>query len=80
VRSLYVRAAMRQGVGAALLAHALAQARSRGIERFAAWATPLSLPLFARAGFRLVRTVSEPFQGVVFERYRVALGPSADGA
>ncbi len=81
VRSLYVRAAaMRQGVGAALLAHGLKQARSRGIERFAAWATPFSLPVFGRAGFRLVRTVREPFQGVVFERYRVALGPSADDA
>ena len=81
VRSLYVRAdATRQGVGAALLAHALAQARSRGIERFAAWATPFSLPVFGRAGLVLVRTVREPFQGVIFERYRVALGPSADDA
>jgi putative acetyltransferase len=81
VRSLYVRAAAtRKGVGAALLAHALAQARSNGIERFAAWATPFSLPVFGRAGFALVRTVREPFQGVVFERYRVALGPSADDA
>ena len=81
VRSLYVRAAAtRQGVGAALLAHALAQARSHGIEHFAAWATPFSLPLFARAGFRRVRTLREPFQGVVFERYRVAIDPSADDA
>lgn len=81
VRSLYVRAAAtRQGVGATLLPHALAQARSCGIEGFAAWATPFSLPVFSRAGFTLVRTVREPFQGVMFERYRVASGTSADDA
>jgi putative acetyltransferase len=74
VRSLYVRAAAtRRGTGTALLAHALATARSRGLSRFAAWATPFSLPLFRRAGFRLARTVHEPFQGEMFERYRVEL-------
>jgi len=72
VHSLYVRAdAMRHGVGSALLAHALAWARRHGIERFAAWATPFSLPLFHRAGFALSRTVRERYRGVEFERYRV---------
>jgi putative acetyltransferase len=72
VCSLYVRAgAMREGLGSALLAHALHMARQQGRSRFAAWATPFSLPVFARAGFRLARTVREPFQGVMFERYRV---------
>jgi putative acetyltransferase len=81
VRSLYVRAdATRGGLGSALLAHALADARGRGLCRFAAWATPFSLPVFGRAGFGLVRTLREPFQGVIFERYRVALGSSADDA
>jgi putative acetyltransferase len=81
VRSLYVRAsAMRQGWGAALLAHALAGARLQGQSSFAAWSTPFSLPVFGSAGFALVRTVREPFQGVMFERYRVATGPSADDA
>jgi len=75
VRSLYVRAeATRQGLGQALLAHALAQARAQGISRFAAWATPFSVPVFQRAGFVLERTVREPFEGVLFERYRVAAG------
>jgi translocation and assembly module TamB len=37
-------------------------------------ATPFSLPVFGRAGFVLVRTVREPFQGVMFERYRVVCG------
>jgi hypothetical protein len=58
----------------------LAQARAAGCQQFAARATPFSLPVFGRAGFALVRTVREPFQGVMFERYRVATGPSADDA
>jgi GNAT superfamily N-acetyltransferase len=75
VHSLYVRAgATRRGTGGALLAHALAMARADGITRFEAWATPFSLAVFARAGFRLVRSVTEDYQGVAFERYRVALG------
>jgi putative acetyltransferase len=81
VRSLYVRAqATRRGLGSALLAHALAAARQQGQSGFAAWATPFSLPVFCRAGFSQVRTVREPFQGVMFERYRVALDGSADDA
>ena len=75
VRSLYVRAdRMRQGLGTALLAHALADARSRGVTRLAAWATPFSLPVFERAGFVLVARVAQDFNGVRFERLRVALG------
>jgi putative acetyltransferase len=72
VHSLYVRAALaRQGLGAALLAHALGQARAIGAARFEAWATPFSRPLFERAGFRVERVVAEPYQGVVFERLRM---------
>jgi putative acetyltransferase len=72
VHSLYVRAELtRQGWGSRLLAHALAEARGRGLQRFAAWATPFSCPVFERAGFRLVETVSAPYQGVVFTRYRM---------
>jgi putative acetyltransferase len=72
VRSLYVRAAAtRVGLGSALLAHALDVARRQGQCCFAAWATPFSLPVFHRAGFELAHTVREPFQGVMFERYRV---------
>ncbi|WP_119293029.1 GNAT family N-acetyltransferase [Azohydromonas sediminis] len=77
VRSLYVRAdATRQGRGSALLAHALDDARARGVHRFAAWVTPLSRPVFERAGFRLVARVTQDFQGVSFERLRVE-GPTA---
>jgi putative acetyltransferase len=73
VHSLYVRSgAVRCGWGSALLARAVADARSRGIDRFAAWATPFSLPVFRRAGFVLLRSVREPYQGVMFDRYRVA--------
>ncbi len=80
VRSLYVQAgATRQGVGSALLAHALADARARGVRRFTAWVTPLSRPVFERAGFRLVARVRQDFQGESFERLRVESTPT-DGA
>jgi putative acetyltransferase len=72
VHSLYVRAALtRQGLGSALLAHAMVQARARGAVRFEAWATPFSKPVFERAGFHLERIVAEPYQGVMFERSRM---------
>jgi putative acetyltransferase len=74
VRSLYVRAELtRRGLGGALLAHALAQARQHGLATFATWATPFSVPVFERAGFRLVERVRAPYQGVEFERYRMVL-------
>jgi putative acetyltransferase len=70
VHSLYVRADLtRRGLGARLLSHAMARS---GASRFEAWATPFSRPVFERAGFALQRVVSEPYQGVVFERYRMA--------
>ena len=72
VHSLYVRPHLaRLGLGQLLLQHVLAQATARGETRFAAWVTPFSRPVFGRAGFRLVQTVSAPYQGVVFERFRV---------
>lgn len=72
VRSLYVAAsATRRGLGTRLLVHALQDAERAGLRRFQAWVTPLSRPVFERQGFRLVRTVTEPFEGVLFERYRV---------
>jgi GNAT superfamily N-acetyltransferase len=75
VHSLYVRADLtRQGLGTRLLAHAMVQARRQGVSRFSAWATPFSRPVFERAGLRLVQTVSEPYQGVLFERYRLEGG------
>jgi putative acetyltransferase len=74
IHSLYVRHALvRHGIGSRLLGDALLRARGRGVRRFAAWVTPFSRPVFERAGFRLVRTVFEPYQGVDFERYRVEL-------
>jgi putative acetyltransferase len=73
VHSLYVRPGlMRQGLGSALLQHALADARQRGLRHFSAWATPLSRPVFERAGLGLVHTVVAPYEGVLFERYRVS--------
>lgn len=73
VHSLYVRATLtRQGLGSALLAHAMAHARTQGAVRFEAWATPFSRRVFERAGLTLERIASEPYQGVVFERFRMA--------
>ncbi len=70
LRSLYVHpGCMRRGLGSALLAHAMA---ASGGGRFGAWATPISRPVFERAGFRLERVVTEAFQGVVFDRLRMA--------
>lgn len=69
VRSLYVHPQhTRQGLGSTLLAHALHTADRAD---FQAWATPFSRPVFERAGFRLDRVVTEPYQGVVFDRYRM---------
>ena len=73
VHSLYVAPGhIRQGLGTQLLGYAMAQASARGVQRFSAWATPFSRPVFERAGLRLVQTVTEPYQGVLFERYRLA--------
>jgi len=73
VHSLYVRAGLtRRGLGSALLAFAMDQARAAGVQHFAAWATPFSRPVFERAGLSWQRTVAETYQGVLFDRYRVA--------
>lgn len=70
VHSLYVRADLaRQGLGTRLLAHAM---HAADVSRFEAWATPFSRPVFERAGLALERIVSESYQGVMFERYRMA--------
>ena len=75
VHSLYVRAGLtRQGLGSGLLAHAMARARADGVQHFSAWATPFSRPVFERAGLSWRQTVVEPYQGVLFERYRVGTG------
>ncbi|MFN0184525.1 MAG: GNAT family N-acetyltransferase [Aquabacterium sp.] len=72
IRSLYVRVErMRSGLGRALLGHALAHGQAQGLRRFGAWATPFSRPIFEAVGMPLVRCVTEPFQGVGFERYRM---------
>ena len=72
VKSLYVRPdMMRHGLACDLLAHGLARAQARGLQRFTAWATPFSLPVFQRAGFVLVERVRAEFAGAMFERIRV---------
>jgi putative acetyltransferase len=72
VHSLYVRPDQgRRGLGAALLAHAISHARTRGVRSFSAWATPFSRPVFERAGFTLLRVSREPYQGVLFDRFRL---------
>ena len=75
VRSLYVTPARtRQGLGAEMLARTLQRAEAGGATRFAAWVTPFSRPVFLAAGFALTQTVSAPFAGTMFERYRVERG------
>lgn len=73
VRSLYVRADHnRRGLGTALLAHAMADARQRGLTRFSAWATPFSEAVFLRAGLVVVERPLSDFEGVSFRRCRMA--------
>ena len=75
VHSLYVTPGMtRRGLGSEMLRRSLGQAEEAGATRFAAWVTPFSRPLFVAAGFRLAETVTAPFAGVLFERYRVVRG------
>lgn len=72
IRSLYVAPAWhRRGLGRALIGHGLARAAARGLQRVEAWVTPVSRPVFERAGFRLLRTEQQLWGGVSFERYRV---------
>ena len=73
VKSLYVRPdMMRRGLAGQLLALGLGCAQARGHQRFTAWATPFSLPVFQRAGFVMVERVREEFAGAMFERIRVS--------
>jgi N-acetylglutamate synthase-like GNAT family acetyltransferase len=75
VRSLYVTPGRtRQGIGGEMLRRVLARAQAEGATRFAAWVTPFSRPVFLAAGFALTQTVSAPFAGTLFERYRVERG------
>jgi len=77
VHSLYVRADHnRRGLGTVLLAHAMADARERGLTHFSAWCTPFSEPVFARAGLVVVERPLAEFEGVMFQRCRMAT-PSA---
>ena len=75
VHSLYATPPRsRQGLGSEMLRRTLERATADGATRFAAWATPFSRPVFEAAGFALTQTVTAPFAGVVFERYRVERG------
>ncbi|HRD83535.1 MAG TPA: GNAT family N-acetyltransferase [Rubrivivax sp.] len=76
LRSLYVAPEwQRQGLGRHLLRHVLQDAAAAVGPAVRTWATPLSRPLFESEGFRLVEVRSEPYQGVVFERYRLERRP-----
>jgi putative acetyltransferase len=75
VHSLYVTPGRtHQGIGGEMLRRMLARAEADGATRFAAWATPLGRPVFIAAGFVLAQTVTAPFAGTLFERYRVERG------
>ncbi len=62
----------RRGIGTALLAHTMADARQRGLHHFSAWCTPFSEPVFARAGLVVVERPLTEFAGVSFRRCRMA--------
>ncbi len=75
LHSLYVTPGRtRQGLGGEMLRRTLARAEADGAKRFAAWVTPFSRPVFLAAGFEWTQTVSAPFAGTMFERYRVERG------
>ena len=75
IHSLYVSPQLtRRGLGSEMLRRTLERAGSEGARRYAAWATPFSRPVFEDAGFALAQTVTAPFAGVMFERYRVERG------
>ena len=75
VHSLYVTPMLtRRGLGTAMLRRTLQRAEHEGAARFATWATPFSKPVFLAAGFALAQTVTAPFAGVLFERYRLERG------
>ena len=75
LHSLYVTPLLtRRGLGGEMLRRTLERAGAEGARRFAAWATPFSRPVFERSGFALTQTVTEPFAGMMFERYRVERG------
>ena len=75
VHSLYVApSSTRHGIGTEMLRRTLARAQAAGGRRFAAWVTPLSRPVFLGQGFEWTQTVTAPFAGTMFERYRVERG------
>lgn len=81
LRSLYVRPGHgRRGLGSALLQRVLRRCHERGLTRLQAWVTPFSLPLLQRAGFEVIATMQAPYQGVMFERYRVERVDRVDAA
>lgn len=72
VHSLYVAAGRtRAGVGTRLLAATLERIEAAGLVRAAAWVTPFSRPVFARAGFVVEAVVQTTWQGIAFERTRM---------
>ena len=74
VSGLYVAGdAQRRGVGGALLAAVVAEARRRGVARLRAEASVFSLGLFRRHGFAVVGADRIERRGVVFERSLVEL-------
>jgi putative acetyltransferase len=72
VHSLYVRPAdIGRGLGTRLLQATMQRAAAAGLMQAEAWATPFSRPRFEQAGFVLADAVWAPYQGVMFERYRM---------
>jgi putative acetyltransferase len=59
----------RQGIASQLLAHLLAEARSRGFEVVAAEASEFSRSLFGKYGFSVTEVEHTRFRGVAFTRY-----------
>jgi putative acetyltransferase len=72
VHSLYVRPDhVGRGLGTQMLQATLQRVAAAGLLQSEAWATPFSRPRFEQAGFVLAEAVWAPYQGVMFERYRM---------
>ncbi len=76
IASLYIGADQtRQGIGSALLQHAIAYATGQGIGPLWSEASILSRPLFERHGFQVTEPEHVMFNGVEFKRWIVRLEP-----
>ena len=72
VHSLYVHPdAIRGGLGTEMLRRTLRRAQAEGAQRYTAWTSVFSQPVFLRLGFEWIETVRGEYAGVMFRLDRV---------